>query len=118
MLDVYKKNVVKSNLFSAYSSDDNHIIHYNVLLRRGINMASQKKVDWWRNLPFFTKVIDMTIPFLATLPNQKYLTERNNLCTLLSTHPQATKHHKSFKAFSDHIDLNVELYKQGKPYHH
>jgi hypothetical protein len=81
-------------------------------------MASQKQVNWWRNLPFFTRIIDMTIPYLSTLTKSEYISERNNLCDVLSTHPNALKHNKSFKAFCDHVDLNVKLYKQNKPFHH
>lgn len=54
-----------------------------------MKMASQKKENWWVNIPKLTTVMDMMVPRLASLSkntstSRLYKQELNHVCLFLS----------------------------------
>lgn len=86
-------------------------------------MTSQRKDNWWINIPDLTKTMDLVLPSIAPLAinpqtNKQFKQELDYFCKFLSQHPLAIKHKKSEGAISEHMKLNIKLYNQGKPLHH
>lgn len=86
-----------------------------------IYLASQPKVNWWKNIPSLTAPMDLVIPALAQL-NQtsetEYKSELHKFCDFLAQHPLAIAHNKSKNALKAHMELNIGRYMQGKSLHH
>jgi hypothetical protein len=86
-------------------------------------VSSQRKQDWWRNVPALTNVMDMVLPHLSALSlnNQasiQFNKELDYFCDFLVKHPLAIQHNKNKRAIFEHMKLNIDLFNQGKPQYH